>query len=103
GGGAITARGATARSTKSAPATSALSSWLGPWNMEPGYQEEAPLVHDGVIFLGNPQNMVQALDGRTGDLLWGIGASFRKSKAGITTTCSIGREARSRCTPTRSC
>ena len=73
------------------------------WNMEPGYQEAAPLVHDGVIFLGNPQNMVQALDGRTGDLLWGIGASFRKSKAGITTTCSIGREARSRCTPTRSC
>src|SRR5262249_31554690 len=40
------------------------------WNMEPGYQEEAPLVHDGVIFLANPQNVVQALDGRTGDLLW---------------------------------
>src|SRR5215470_17409382 len=40
------------------------------WNMEPGYQEEAPLVHDGVIFLGNPQHVVQALDGRTGDLLW---------------------------------
>src|SRR5262245_14927939 len=41
------------------------------WNMEPGYQEEAPLVHDGVIFfLANSQNVVQALDGRTGDLLW---------------------------------
>src|SRR5262249_52573953 len=37
---------------------------------EPGYQEEAPLVHDGVIFLANPHNVVQALDGRTGDLLW---------------------------------
>src|SRR5262249_18344837 len=23
------------------------------WNMEPGYQEEAPLVHDGVVFLAN--------------------------------------------------
>jgi len=40
------------------------------WNMEPGYQEEAPLVHDGVIFLASPQNVVQALDGRNGDLLW---------------------------------
>jgi glucose dehydrogenase len=25
------------------------------WNMEPGYQEEAPLAHDGVIFLANPR------------------------------------------------
>src|SRR6266404_5424577 len=40
------------------------------WNMEPGYQEEAPLAHDGVLFLANPKNVVQALDGRTGDLLW---------------------------------
>jgi len=40
------------------------------WNMEPGYQEEAPLAHDGVVFLANPHNVVQALDGRTGDLLW---------------------------------
>src|SRR5262244_3077684 len=40
------------------------------WNMEPGYQEEAPLAHDGVIFLANPHNVVQVLDGRTGDLLW---------------------------------
>src|SRR5262245_3425575 len=40
------------------------------WNMEPGYQEEAPLVQDGVIFLANPHNVVQALDGRTGNLLW---------------------------------
>jgi alcohol dehydrogenase (cytochrome c) len=40
------------------------------WNMEPGYQEEAPLAHDGVLFLANPKNVVQALNGRTGDLLW---------------------------------
>jgi alcohol dehydrogenase (cytochrome c) len=40
------------------------------WNMEPGYQEEAPLVHDGVVFVGGPHNVVHALDGRTGDLLW---------------------------------
>jgi alcohol dehydrogenase (cytochrome c) len=40
------------------------------WNMEPGYQEEAPLAHDGIVFVGNPHNVVHALDGRTGDLLW---------------------------------
>jgi PQQ-dependent dehydrogenase (methanol/ethanol family) len=40
------------------------------WTMEPGYQQEAPLAHDGVLFLGNPRNVVQALDGRTGDRLW---------------------------------
>ena len=40
------------------------------WNMNAGYQEEAPLVHDAVVFLGNPHNVVQALDGRTGELLW---------------------------------
>src|ERR1700758_4489866 len=40
------------------------------WNMELGYQEEAPLAHDGVLFLANPKNVVQALDGRSGDLLW---------------------------------
>jgi alcohol dehydrogenase (cytochrome c) len=40
------------------------------WNMEPGYQEEAPLAHNGVLFLANPRNVVQALDGRTGDPLW---------------------------------
>ena len=40
------------------------------WNMEPGYQEEAPLARDGIVYLANPKNVVQALDGRTGDLLW---------------------------------
>src|SRR5262249_183947 len=52
------------------------------WNMEPGYQEEAPLVHDGVIFLGNPQNVVQALDGRTGDLLWEYRRELPKIEGG---------------------
>src|SRR5438876_1233664 len=40
------------------------------WNMEPGAQESAPIVHDGVMYLGNPGGIVQALDGATGDLLW---------------------------------
>src|SRR5262245_30343300 len=52
------------------------------WNMEPGYQEEAPLVHDGIIFLANPQNVVQALDGRTGDLLWEYRRELPKIEGG---------------------
>jgi alcohol dehydrogenase (cytochrome c) len=52
------------------------------WNMEPGYQEEAPLVHDGIIFLGNPKNVVQALDGRTGDLLWEYRRELPKIEGG---------------------
>ncbi|MGO9703064.1 MAG: pyrroloquinoline quinone-dependent dehydrogenase [Xanthobacteraceae bacterium] len=52
------------------------------WNMEPGYQEEAPLAHDGIIFLGNPNNVVQALDGRTGDLLWEYRRDLPKIEGG---------------------
>src|SRR5262247_4399669 len=40
------------------------------WNMAPGYAEAAPLAHNGIVFLESSQNVVQALDGRTGDLLW---------------------------------
>jgi alcohol dehydrogenase (cytochrome c) len=52
------------------------------WNMEPGYQEEAPLAHDGVIFLGDPKNVVQALDGRTGDLIWQYRRELPKIEGG---------------------
>jgi alcohol dehydrogenase (cytochrome c) len=40
------------------------------WAMEPGLQEPAPIVYDGVMYLPNPGGMVQALDAATGDLLW---------------------------------
>jgi alcohol dehydrogenase (cytochrome c) len=52
------------------------------WNMEPGYQEEAPLAHDGVLFLANPKNVVQALDGRSGDLLWEYRRELPKIEGG---------------------
>ena len=52
------------------------------WNMEPGYQEEAPLAHNGVVFLANPRNVVQALDGRTGDLLWEYRRELPKVEGG---------------------
>ncbi|MGH2399012.1 MAG: pyrroloquinoline quinone-dependent dehydrogenase, partial [bacterium] len=41
------------------------------WSMNEGGQSEpTPLVHDGIIYLINTGNIVQALDGRTGDLIW---------------------------------
>jgi alcohol dehydrogenase (cytochrome c) len=52
------------------------------WNMEPGYQEEAPLAHEGVLFLAHPRNIVQALDGRTGDLLWEYRRQLPKVEGG---------------------
>ena len=40
------------------------------WAMDPGTSQTTPLVHDGVLFLANPGNVVQALDARRGQLLW---------------------------------
>ena len=42
------------------------------WPLEDGMRQQiTPLVHDGVMFLStNQTNTVQALDARTGDLLW---------------------------------
>jgi alcohol dehydrogenase (cytochrome c) len=41
------------------------------WAMrEGGSSEPTPIVHDGVIYLVNTGNVVQALDGRTGELIW---------------------------------
>jgi alcohol dehydrogenase (cytochrome c) len=41
------------------------------WGMSEGQgNEPSPLVHNGVLYLVNIQNIVQALDARTGDLIW---------------------------------
>jgi alcohol dehydrogenase (cytochrome c) len=40
------------------------------WGMERGAQEQEPLVRNGVLYLPHPNNVVQALDGRTGSLIW---------------------------------
>lgn len=41
------------------------------WPMaEAGIQETAPLVHDGVMFLQTNNNIVEALNAKTGDLIW---------------------------------
>jgi alcohol dehydrogenase (cytochrome c) len=40
------------------------------WAMTDGSNQPSPIVHDGVMFLLNPGNVVQALDAATGDLVW---------------------------------
>jgi len=40
------------------------------WSMTPGRTQETPLVHDGIIFIQNSDQTIQALDGATGDLIW---------------------------------
>ncbi len=40
------------------------------WSMHEGDSEPSPLVYDGVIYLINSGNIVQALDAVTGELIW---------------------------------
>ena len=55
------------------------------WQMEVdelrGWQ--APLVRDGVLFLSNPRNVIQALDATDGTLLWEYRRQFPGADAGI--------------------
>jgi alcohol dehydrogenase (cytochrome c) len=38
--------------------------------MREGSNQITPLVHDGIMFLTHPANVIQALDAATGDLIW---------------------------------
>ena len=41
------------------------------WAMtEGGTSQPAPIVHNGVIYLNNAGNVIQAIDGKTGELIW---------------------------------
>src|ERR1700693_4149833 len=41
------------------------------WAMnDSGANQTTPIVHNGIIYLASPSNIVQALDARTGDLIW---------------------------------
>ena len=40
------------------------------WSLPPGANMMTPVVHDGVMFTLSTQDVVQALDATTGDLLW---------------------------------
>ena len=40
------------------------------WQLPRGLSQPTPLVHDGVMFIPSPRNVVQAVDAVTGDRLW---------------------------------
>ena len=40
------------------------------WALRPGPQQTTPLVRDGVLYVANPGEIVQALDAAAGDLIW---------------------------------
>ena len=42
--------------------------WTRP--LAQGVQEGTPLVHDGVMFFPNPNDITQAIDAASGDLIW---------------------------------
>jgi alcohol dehydrogenase (cytochrome c) len=44
--------------------------WEWAMNDSAGANEPTPIVHNGTMFLANPGNIVQALDAKTGELIW---------------------------------
>ena len=38
--------------------------------MEPGINQMTPLIYNGVMYLGNPGDVIQAIDAANGDLIW---------------------------------
>jgi PQQ-dependent dehydrogenase (methanol/ethanol family) len=40
------------------------------WSMTPGATETTPIVHDGILYIFNYANRIQALNAATGDLIW---------------------------------
>lgn len=48
------------------------------WAMADGVNQPTPLVYDGVMYLANPRNIIQALEADTGTLIW----EYRRSLEG---------------------
>jgi len=44
--------------------------WVWAMNESGAANEPTPIVHNGTMFLTNPGNVLQALDAKTGDLIW---------------------------------
>lgn len=56
------------------------------WAMQPGSNQATPLVYDGVMYLPNPNSIVQALDAATGDLIWEYRREYPASGGGSWTS-----------------
>ena len=54
-----------------------------------GSQESTPLVYDGVMYLPNTGDLIQALDAKTGDLIWDHQRPLRGTAARIATSRSM--------------
>ncbi len=52
------------------------------WAMEDGVSQQGPIVRDGVLFLSNPGNVIQALDAADGTLLWEYRRVFPDASGG---------------------
>ena len=52
------------------------------WAMEDGVNQPTPLVRDGVMYLTNPSNTIQALDAASGTLLWEYRRAFPEGFGG---------------------
>ena len=48
--------------------------------MEPGINEATPIIYKGVMFLGSPNDVIQAIDAATGDLLWQYRRNLRSEE-----------------------
>jgi alcohol dehydrogenase (cytochrome c) len=61
------------------------------WSMnDGGANEPTPIVHDGIVYLTSPSNTLQALDGRTGNLIWENRVGPESTRAyGATRTLAI--------------
>lgn len=52
------------------------------WGMESGRSQPAPLIRNGIVYIPNFGNVVQALDGKTGTLLWEYRRKFEEGSRG---------------------
>ena len=59
--------------------------------LEDGFQEGTPLVHDGVLYFPNPGDVIQAIDARTGDLIWEYRGRLPKDLADYVNAPMINR------------
>jgi alcohol dehydrogenase (cytochrome c) len=66
------------------------------WTQELGNQEAAPLVRDGVMYLAQSNNVVHALDGKTGSLIWEYRHPLPKLQGSYVSVSSFARATASR-------
>ena len=52
------------------------------WSMAEGGVQMTPLIHDGVLFLTAPGNVIQALDARSGSIIWEYRRRFPTGSGG---------------------